>query len=116
MSRLAQGCWLWQQSSRRREAISTRAILFPAEWKGVAKDAIAQWVTSITEMETSHIGDISAKTIQLVCLVTIHANVASGSAEEIANVLVWKSWNGPLMRGQKIVAFASLGFLPNSPP
>jgi hypothetical protein len=42
-------------------------------------------------METPRLRDIAGQTSQLVCLATIHANVASGSAEEIANVLVGKS-------------------------
>jgi hypothetical protein len=55
-------------------------------------------------METPRLRDIAGQTSQLVCLATIHANVASGSAEEIANVLVWKSCSGPFIRGQKVVA------------
>src|SRR5215216_4026852 len=116
MSRLALGCWLRQRSSRQRSAISTKLILFPAEWKGVAKATINQLVAVITAWKLPRLRDIAGQTSQLVCLATIHANVASGSAEEIANVLVWKSWSGPSIRGQKVTAFASLVFLPNGPP
>src|SRR5258705_5775258 len=58
MSRLAQLCGLWLRSSRQWHAISTRVILFPAEWKGLAKDPINQSVDTITGWKR-HASEIS---------------------------------------------------------